>query len=376
VKFGVPAAGALIGVSMWGTLLATSAAAAPPAASATATAHALDEQANCRAQHRPECPTETETATARPTATPTLTATPTAADTPAPAPTDLPSPGDPPLPLPDAGQAVAAYVRPTPRDPSGTWLELAVPNGRWAVLYDSSVCAAPAPWTNVWLAADDQSGGPITVDRDGNMCAVTRWSWTSDVPCAADDQGACAVEMDGAYLDAIGQAGPAMAATPEPVLVSTPTPRPPVPTVTPYVRPAGVRGVQQPVPAAPAARAADVEATPPPHTPTASATSTLGPTAVPTRTPAATPTTLPSDTPTPLPATAVVAVQAVVAETPVATATAEVGAPTPEVAADDATPALMPSHPADWSLYVMVGAAVLVIAGFYLLVGRTLVRPR
>jgi len=57
----------------------------PPA---VATAHALDELANCRAQQRPECPTATPTLTA----TPTPTFTPTVAPTVTPTPTDTPEP--------------------------------------------------------------------------------------------------------------------------------------------------------------------------------------------------------------------------------------------------------------------------------------------
>lgn len=44
---------------------------------AEATAHALDELANCVAQHRPECPTATPTLTATPTWTPSPTSTST-----------------------------------------------------------------------------------------------------------------------------------------------------------------------------------------------------------------------------------------------------------------------------------------------------------
>src|SRR5438552_13678348 len=42
---------------------------------AEATAHALNEFANCRAQQRPECPTETATPTPTPTWTPSPTST-------------------------------------------------------------------------------------------------------------------------------------------------------------------------------------------------------------------------------------------------------------------------------------------------------------
>ena len=241
-----------VGFLLVSLLLATPAAAAPPGASATATAHALAELANCRAQHRPDCPTDTPTPAL--TATPRLTELPSPTDTPAPASTDTPAstPSDPPLPVPNTDQATPAYVRPTPRDPSGTWLELAVPQGRWAVLYDTSLCAAPVPWTNVWLAVDEQSNRPITVDRDdGGMCAVAAWSWSSDVPCGVDGQGTCDVEMDGAYWDAIAQAEPAATDTPVPVPIDTQAPPSPAPSATPGAQ-APRAGIAQ-APRAPAA---------------------------------------------------------------------------------------------------------------------------
>jgi hypothetical protein len=191
-----------------------------------ATQHALDELTNAMAQGK-------ITATPSPTGTPTLnpTATPVPAATSSPKPpTETPAPvgapAEPTLPVPDPGRSVAAYVRPSPRDAGGTWLELAVPQGRWAILYDTTLCAPPAPWTNVWLTLDDQSDRPITADRDGDgaMCAVAASSWTSDVPCAADDQGTCDVALDGAYWEALGQAAPTATDTPQPL----PTPEPQV----------------------------------------------------------------------------------------------------------------------------------------------------
>lgn len=63
---------------------------------AEATAHALDELANCYAQRRSECPTSTPTLTPTPTWTPspTATSTPTVVptDTPTPMPTATPAP--------------------------------------------------------------------------------------------------------------------------------------------------------------------------------------------------------------------------------------------------------------------------------------------
>jgi hypothetical protein len=143
-------------------------------------------------------------------------------------PVDSPTPTatpDSPLPVPDAGQALAAYVRPSPGDPSLTWLELAAPQGRWAVLYDTDLCVPPAPWTNVWLARDDASMQPITVERSGaGMCALAQRAWTSDVPCATDGDGVCEATADPAGW-------PPAAAEPPP---ETPTPRPtPPPAVVP-----------------------------------------------------------------------------------------------------------------------------------------------
>jgi hypothetical protein len=241
-------------------VLASTAAAEPPGASATATGHALDELANAIAQGKI---TRTPTPTASPTATPVP---PTATPTPTPVPNDPPpATPEPALPVPDLGQAVAAYVRPSPRDPSLTWLELAAPQGRWAVLYDTALCVPPAPWTNVWLALDDASTRPITVERSGTgMCALAQWAWTSDVPCAVDGDGVCEAAADPAGW-------PPPAAEPPPdVPVPPPTARPtsPPPTAVPVRRAA-------PTPPTPAPRVQVVVQTvvvtavptdtPPPH---------------------------------------------------------------------------------------------------------------
>jgi hypothetical protein len=317
-----------------------------------ATQHALDELANCRAQRRPECPTSTATLTptvvSTATLTPTPTGTPRPADTPSPTVTPAPS-----LPGLGGGEATAGYVRPSPLDPSGAWLELALPQGRWAVLYDASLCAAPAPWTNVWLALDDQTGRPITADRDdGATCAVAQSTWSSDVPCAADEQGTCDVAFDDAYGNAIAQNEPTATDTPIPTNTAvpqpTPTPRPPAalaaatstaePRVAVVVQ--TVVGVVTGVPAA----------TPVPS-PTRLAASTTGPTPTATSAPTSTntPTLEPTSTVAPQQVAGVSATQA------------------PTAVADE--PAAAPTS-WNWTLTFVVVAVALGLIAVWLLVAR------
>ncbi|HLJ80981.1 MAG TPA: hypothetical protein VKT52_05805 [Ktedonobacterales bacterium] len=300
-----------------------------------ATQHALDELANCRAQHRPECPPDTAT----PTLAPTSTSVPSATWTPEPTDTPVPAPTKPPLPMPSLGYAVAGYVRPTSHDPSDTWLELALPQGRWAILYDATLCAPPPAWTNVWLALDDQSDRPITADRDDSaMCAVAQWSWSSDVPCAADDQGVCDVNLDAAYWDALARAEPT--ATDTPSETSTPTPRGGAQPVPAAVRPpsAEVRTVIQTV--------VVVVTVVPTDTPVADDTATLVPTRRPTSSPtptrAATATSAPTRTPT-------VAVAAAAAVPPGEPAVSVSQVPNPA-----------PGH-WDWGSFLELAAAVLAL---------------
>jgi hypothetical protein len=260
-----------------------------------ATQHALDELANAIAQGKI---TLTPTPSSTPTVTPLLA---TETPTPAPLPTDTPapSPTDPPLPVPDLGQATAGYVRPTTREPSGTWLELALPQGRWAVLYDASLCAAPAPWTNVWLALDEQSDRPITADRqDAAMCAVAAWSWSSDVPCAADDQGTCDVNLDGAYWDALAQTQPTPTDTPAATVVPrVPTARPAAPVAVVQVQ----RVVQTVVSVQTVIVLVTPEAAATTSTPRPTTTRSPSPTASRTPSPSASPTLLPIARPTSAP---------------------------------------------------------------------------
>src|SRR5919201_1288717 len=79
-----------------------------------ATQHALAELANCRAQRRPECPTETPTptltATATPIASPTSTSTPEPTDEPTPSPPATPGPASCWLTDQDLGDPNSGYV--------------------------------------------------------------------------------------------------------------------------------------------------------------------------------------------------------------------------------------------------------------------------
>ena len=277
-----------------------------------------------------------------------------------------PAPTETPLPVPDPGQAIAGYVRPTPRDPSGRWLELAAPEGHWAVLYDTTLCTAPIPWTNVWLARDNQNNRPITVNRDdGGMCVVAQWSWSSDVPCAADDQGTCDVDMDGAYWETVAQAEPTATEPPVTVPASPPTPQPPPPTPGP--QPPGIVNVRQP--SAPASRAPQVvyvEVTQPPQFESAAErpTVSLAPTSIPVPTAAATPTVAPYDMPTAMPSVTV----AVLADigTPSATVIPEAAATVASVAATSPTPSLA----VDRTPYLVVAMVAVILGAFAVLIGR------
>jgi hypothetical protein len=365
VKFVVAGVGVLIVSSLAIVALATPAGAAPPGAPATATAHALDELANCRAQHRPECRTDVVTPTPRPastsTSTPLATATliPTPTTTPEPQTADTPASDDPPLPMPQPGEAIAAYVRPTPRDATGTWLELALPQGRWAVLYDTSQCTAPLAWTNVWLALDDQSERLMTADRDDNgMCALVQWSWSSDAPCGADDRGACDVNMDEAYWSSSTQTAPAATSSPVPTSAPTTVPIAPAPRIA-YVA--------QPTAPVPTPRVVYVEVTRPPLIQNVLVvTATPAPLSTPTlETVAPTPTEEPSDPLVPITAEAT-EVQAV-PDMPTVSHAAE--------ALAGADPAPAASQPTDWSPAVVVAGVALVIGAFVVLIGKRSGRP-
>ena len=335
--------------------LTTASVAAQSRPPAVATQHALDEFANCRAQQRPECPAETATPTLLPTPPPTPTPSPAPAPprTETPQPTATPEPG---LPVSKLGQAVAAYVQPEPRDPTGNWLQIALPQGRWAIRYDTTLCAPPGPWTNVWLALDDQSNRAITADRDdGATCAVSQSSWTSSVPCAHDDQGVCDVALDDAYLDVLAQTAPAAVAidTPPPTLLPTPQPT----ELSQAAATAPPRIVVETVVVVVVATAAPTE-TPQP-----------GPT------PPPSPTPLPAPTPQPLPTqslpTPTLAIPATLAPTPAATATdvaTSTPAPLPVAAETPAAPTQAPvaapqaeQQPAGW-IWALMFALLVVLA--------------
>ena len=309
--------------------LAAPVSAERPGASATATAHALDELANAIAQGKI---TRTPTPTSTPTAVPTSTPIPPPADSPVPTATP-----DPPLPVPDVGQVVAAYVRPSPRDPSLTWLEVATPQGRWAVLYDTALCVPPAPWTNVWLALDDASTRPITAERSGTgMCALTQWSWTSDVPCATDDDGVCDAAADPAGW-------PLAADEPPSEVLAAPAPSPlPPPTAVPAPRVA-------PAPPTSAARMQVV-------------VQTVVVTAVPTDTPIPEPTATPRPAPTssPLPTPTVVSTIAA-ATTPTLLVLQAEPSPTSATAAPrTAERVAARSSSSNWLVMLAMGGVVLV----------------
>ena len=336
------------------TVLSTRPAVAQTRTSPEATQHALDELANAIAQGKiTRTPTQLATGTALPTATPEPTAMPAAA-TPGPTYAQATAP-EAALPMPDIGQAISAYVLPSPRDPNGIWLELAMPLGRWAIRYDAPLCMPPAPWTNVWLTRDDQSNRPITVDRDdaAAMCTVAEWSWTSDRPCASDDQGTCAVELDSAYGDMIGVREPTTTDTPipspAPAPRSTLTPTAPVVPATPpdVVAPHGEVVVQTVVvveTAAPTSTRVATRTVP---------TSTPGPTrtATPTPTSSSTPTLEPKNTEIPLVVADVFATQV----------------PPPVAQSEESAPAL---NSWNWTLTFVILAALLGIVAIWLFVAR------
>jgi hypothetical protein len=350
--------GFLVGVAALALLLGMALTGSPAVAqtrpSPAATQHALDELANAIAQGRV---TLTATPSATATASPTTTPRPTVispTDTPEPA---TPTPAPPQL-VSGVGGAVAAYVRPSPNDSGGTGVELAVLYGRWEIQYDTALCTPPAPWTNVWLALDEQSNRPITVERDDTsaMCAVAQWSWISDAPCAADDQGSCEVALDNGYLDALAQVEPTdtevPVATPVPLATAAaPTPRPVLPPVVP------------PPP---------VVEPPPPEvrvqTVVVLVTAVPTVTQVPTHTAVATSTPVPTSTvtPTSLPK----AVEPTPTEVPVVVA-AEVSATEPPAFVDLSNAPAQPQTAWNWPLTFLLLALVLGLLAIWLFVARS-----
>jgi hypothetical protein len=272
-----------------GALLAGTLLAEPPGASASATTHALDERANCFAQHRPECPTPTPI----PTATPLPVSTPTtssllAAPEPSPIPTSSPT-----LLLPDWQNGVSAYLRPSTVTDAPDWQELALPWGRWDVRSD-----CPAGWFNVH-AWQNPNGTPTLVDVGEQWaCTVSQSVWHSNVPCALSPDDICDFTADAAappVADAFDDAARTPAATQTPVIVLVQQPAPAPRTV--YVQ--QTAPVAAPAPPAPTALPTITPTRTPPATSTRTSTPTSTSTPVPT--PAATATAIATATATPVP---------------------------------------------------------------------------
>lgn len=104
----------VVAVLVMSMVLDTTPALAQTRTAPAATQHALDELANCRAQRRPECATDTPTATLLPTWTPAPTSTPTLepTDDPTVTPTSTPEPcwlTDPDIGDPDNSYVVFDY---------------------------------------------------------------------------------------------------------------------------------------------------------------------------------------------------------------------------------------------------------------------------
>jgi hypothetical protein len=253
-----------------------------------ATQHALDELANCRAQKRPGagaiCPTDTPVPTSTPI--PTWTAVPPTA-TPTDAPADPREPTQTPLPTlpapaPD-GDPVPGYTRPLDEH----WLELALPEGRWAV-YQADDCAPQVgAWSQAWLttAAD----GEVDLNAPGAACDLVAAVWQSDAPCALDDNGQCNLGLDSSYWDWLGQQP---TATPPPTRAPAATRVAPAPAIAPASAPVAAPApqvrtvVQTVVMVVTAALPTDtpVSLTTPTLVPTRAPTATVMPTRSPTRT--------------------------------------------------------------------------------------------
>lgn len=203
-------------------------------------AHATAETANCLAKRGANYPIGyCSTATPVPTSTPVPTqeATPTI-DPPTDVPTDVPTPV-PALPVTD--QPLYGYLRPL----SDPWMELALPQGRWAITYDTSLCDAPAAWTNVYLTLDTDSHRPIT---GPDLCALAQWQWLNNAPCATNDDGYCDVSSDPSFWYMLSLT-PTATDTPEPVPTDTPSPQPvaqPRPASAPAPAPASAPQPAQP----------------------------------------------------------------------------------------------------------------------------------
>jgi hypothetical protein len=209
------------------------------------TQHALDELANCRAQQRPECPTDVPTPTL--TLTPTWTPSPTATSTPTLEPTDEPT------------------LTPT-STPGPCWLTDEV----WGDQDNGNI---------VFVPYVDENGQPV-LDQDGNQ------QWVPvEIPC-----------------DSTPSPTPEPTDTPSPTSTATPQVRRVVQAATP--RPSQPQVIYRDAPT-PEPQIVTVVSTVLVYAPSASATPRPTATLVPSPTRTATPSVAPTATPAPIAAASV-----------------------------------------------------------------------
>jgi hypothetical protein len=211
----------------------------------TAVARAQGDLANAIAQGKI---TRTPTSVP-PTLTPQASATATAIMTPEPTETFVALPA---LPMAALGaDPLAGYIRPSATDQS--WLELALPQGRWDVRFDTPACEPLEAWSNVWLAPGQDA--PLLVARaateDAAMCGIVESVWHSDVPCASTDS-TCDVEADGAYWAALE------ALATQPPMADVQAADPPAPEAVELPRVSVAARAPQPVPPAAPVRQVEV----------------------------------------------------------------------------------------------------------------------
>ncbi|HET7637953.1 MAG TPA: hypothetical protein VFK47_04355, partial [Ktedonobacteraceae bacterium] len=217
MKFGV----VLFGMILF--LISPLSAAAEQRPGPEATQHALDELANAVAQGRITL-TPTPTPTLTPTPIPTATATVTEV-----VPTVIMSPTATPvpvLPVATGDDPIQGYLRPT-----DSWIELAIPQGRWFVYSDT--CDLQA-WNTVWLWNNGQ-------DTYLNDCHIDTSVWSSTTPCAQNDDGICDIQLDQSYWDYLGSLPtPTETPVPSPTLlthINVLSTVPPVRQTEPVVQP-------------------------------------------------------------------------------------------------------------------------------------------
>jgi hypothetical protein len=182
------------------------------------TQHALDERQNCLVRQGAGypagyCPTDT------PTAVPSSTSTALPAATATPQPTDAPEPTQTPLPiLPVGADPLYGYTRPL-RD---AWIEVALAQGRWAVLQADDCANRVDGWQPVRLDVLDD--GEVDLTSSVASCGVVTAQWIAGAPCAQDEQGLCQLLLDASYWDWLGQQPTAVpTGTPAPRPISAPT---------------------------------------------------------------------------------------------------------------------------------------------------------